>query len=527
MIRHGRIAWSTSVRLVGWLPALGSGLAVAFFLTLYATIWRGDPLSEALPFLSASRVVETIVPLAVGLQAAFLLSPEDERPLELLLASPRTLPWTLLERLAVLAVLQGIVGLIGSLVGQWVGANQDPFPLLMARWIAPSIFIGGVVLLITQLTRKGTLGVLVALLLWLGLLLGGDVLLDRIFFSWPIHAFMQPGNVVLADYARNRIALILIGLSLIALAACVASDEERMLGVRQPVDSRWSHWLRLLLVGLGGGLALFYLGYLALWVDVQAQPTHTTGDRVTPADVGLDYEEVTFTSGDGVTLSGWYIPSRNGAAVILLYDVEHAEILARHGYGVLMYDLRGSGESEGDVRALGWLDVDDVAAAFAFLQSRDDLDPRRIGMMGFSLGGQIALRATAQMDGIRAVVADGPSLANYRDVPPPVSIFDRVLRVDNWLTFKFLAWRTGVSAPPAVVEVIADIAPRPIFLISTGQDIEQRMARYYYERAGHPKSLWEIPETGHGGGLATRPDEYEERIVLFFDTALLGDGGSK
>jgi pimeloyl-ACP methyl ester carboxylesterase len=213
--------------------------------------------------------------------------------------------------------------------------------------------------------------------------------------------------------------------------------------------------------------------------------------------------------------------------VILLYDVEHAEILAHSGYGVLLYDLRGSGKSEGDIRTFGWLDVDDVAAALTFLQNRDDLDPQRIGMMGFSLGGQIALRAAVQMDEIRAVVADGPSLANYRDTPPPVSLFDWVLRVDNWLILKFLEWRTGTPAPPAVVEVIADIAPRPILLISTGQDIEQRMARYYYEQAGYPKTLWEIPETDHGGGLAARPDEYKERIVLFFDKVLLGDGSSR
>ncbi len=537
MIRYRRIAWSwrTSARLIGWLPVLGSGIAVTVFLTLHATIWRDDPISESLAFLSATRVVETILPLVVGLQAAFLLSAEDEQPLELLLTSPRSLAWTLLERLAVLAVLQGSVGAVGSLAGQWVGASHDSFLLMMARWVAPSIFIGGVVLLITQLTRKGTLSALVTLLLWIGLLLGGDVLLDRIFFLWPVHAFMQPGNVILAEYIRNRMALTLIGLSLTALAACVVRDEERMLGVRQSVSSHWSHWLKLLLAGLGGGLVMFYLGYLALWVDAEVQPARNTVCCVTPADAGFDYEEITFTSNDGVALSGWYIPSRNGAAVILLHGngghriwmIWQAEILARNGYGVLMYDLRGHGNSGGDMRALGWPDVDDVAAALSFLQNQDDLDSQQVGIMGFSLGGQIALRAAAQMDEIRAIVADGPGFANERDLPPPITLSDRMQRIDGWLTLKFFELHTGLSAPPAVVEEIADIAPRPVLLISTGQAIEQRVSRYYYDRADDPKSLWEIPEADHGGGFDARPEEYEERIVAFFDEALLDGRGSK
>jgi hypothetical protein len=131
------------------------------------------------------------------------------------------------------------------------------------------------------------------------------------------------------------------------------------------------------------------------------------------------------------------------------------------------------------------------------------------------------------MDEIRAVVADGPGFANVRDLPPPVSLLDRVQKIDGWIAFKFFELYSGMSAPPAVVEEISDIAPRPILLISTGQGLEQRMSRYYYDNAGDPKTLWEIPETGHGGGLGARPEEYEERIIAFFDKALLGDGDSK
>jgi hypothetical protein len=69
------------------------------------------------------------------------------------------------------------------------------------------------------------------------------------------------------------------------------------------------------------------------------------------------------------------------------------------------------------------------------------------------------------------------------------------------------------------------IAPRPLLLIAapnapTGEDLN----RGYFAAAGQPKTLWEIPESGHVGGLSARPREYERRVVGFFDRALLQRG---
>lgn len=290
------------------------------------------------------------------------------------------------------------------------------------------------------------------------------------------------------------------------------------------------YWLRLLLVGLVWGLVLLYFGYIVLIVEGLSRTVSNPPCCITPADLGFDYEDVTLTSSDGVTLSGWYIPSHNQAAVMLIHGyggnrlemIWRADMLARHGYGVLLYDQRGSGESGGEVRSYGWADVNDVAAALEFLQNRDDVDPERIGILGFSVGGQVALRAAAQMKEIKAVAADGPSMAVSRDVFPLVSLEERLNAFTIQIGDKILAWRTGVPAPSGVAEVIGDISPRPILLISTGQDYEQRQAQHYYSLAAEPKALWNIPETGHGGGPKARPQEYEDKLVTFFDQALFG-----
>lgn len=155
-----KMALRNNVKLIGWLPIAGSGLAVAILLLLNTPIWPAT--DNAL--LPIARTAEVIVPLAVGLQAAFLLSPEDEEPLELLLSYPRPLSQTLLERLLVMAALQGGVAMSGTLLGQAMGATER-FVLATARWIAPAGFIGGTALYATIATRKGTWGALTGTIL--------------------------------------------------------------------------------------------------------------------------------------------------------------------------------------------------------------------------------------------------------------------------------------------------------------------------------------------------------------------------
>jgi hypothetical protein len=219
------MALRSNVKLIGWLPIAGSGLAVAILFVLNALICPA-PDSALLPI---ARTAEVIIPLAVGLQAAFLLSPEDEEPLELLLSYSRPLSQTLLERLSIMAVLQGGVAMSGTLLGQALAAER--FALAAARWIAPAGFIGGAALYATIATRKGTWGALTGTILWGGTLVGGRALLVRWPWLWPLHVYLQPGDVPPARYAVNRIVLTLVGTALAWLATRLTRDGEHMLGM--------------------------------------------------------------------------------------------------------------------------------------------------------------------------------------------------------------------------------------------------------------------------------------------------------
>ena len=258
--------------------------------------------------------------------------------------------------------------------------------------------------------------------------------------------------------------------------------------------------------------------------------------RTTPADLGLAYRDVTFATTDGVTLSGWFVASTSGAAVVLLHGsgstrsavLDHAVVLARHGFGVLLFDARGHGRSGGRAMDFGWYGDEDTAAAVSFLQAQRGIDGARIGAVGLSMGGEEAIGAAAADPRIRAVVAEGAT--------------NRVARDKAWLSEEFGArgavqegierllygvtdLLTAADQPAPLREAASVAAPRPMLLIAGGaRPDEGRAGRHI--RAGSPETvqLWVVPDAGHTKGLVTHPREWEERVTSFLSTALGSDG---
>lgn len=248
----------------------------------------------------------------------------------------------------------------------------------------------------------------------------------------------------------------------------------------------------------------------------------------TPADWDAAYEDVEFTGAGGISLRGWYIPSQNGAAVVLLHGhsgnrlavAYHAEALARAGFGVLMFDLRAHGSSGGRRFVRGVEAVDDVLAAVAFVSRRHDVT-KGVGVYGVSVGGMMAIQAAARNITIRAVAVDGATVGTIDDLPPPASALDRFWRYPLERYYQAaIDWFSRSKRPPANTAALGRLSRRPILFISAGGGFERRMTQLLYDAATVPKQLWEIPGATHANGWAAEPELYGRTLIRFFDRGL-------
>jgi uncharacterized protein len=307
-----------------------------------------------------------------------------------------------------------------------------------------------------------------------------------------------------------------VGLALLGLALTLLWRS------RKPGRFRW---LRRAGIAVGTVLVVYWL---VVPVGMAILATHRPRAAVDPADLGRPYEEVTLQTRDGLELAAWYVPSRNGAAVISYPTrtgkVAQARMLVRHGYGVLLLDARGYDGSDGDPNLFGWDDAKDIDAAVAWLQQRPDVEDGRIGGIGFSVGGEMMLQAAATNTGLRAVVSEGAGVRSVRE--------DLLRGPRGWFALPQAAVQTaaltimsGTPPPPSLDDLVPRIAPRPLFLIYAGHGGGgEELNVEYFEAASQPKTLWKIDEAGHVGGFDARPREYEQRVTAFLDRALLHEG---
>jgi uncharacterized protein len=277
------------------------------------------------------------------------------------------------------------------------------------------------------------------------------------------------------------------------------------------------------------GVAALVVGFFVLYpLGYAYVGTHVARPPVDDIELGSrNVEAVQLHTSDGLTLEGSYLPSRNGAAVIVAFGRKGtqrpARMLARHGYGVLIFDRRGEGESDGDPNPYAWDEGElDLLAAIDFLKRRPDVEPGRIGGVGLSVGGETFLQAAAHSEDLQAVVSEGASarsggeLASVPGSNPGALAFNTVLTGGT-------AVFADASPPTHLLDLIDGIAPRAVLLIyapSVEGGLEQRFNRAYYREAGRPKAIWGVPEADHVGAQEARPREYEQRVIRFFNEAL-------
>jgi uncharacterized protein len=254
--------------------------------------------------------------------------------------------------------------------------------------------------------------------------------------------------------------------------------------------------------------------------------THSARAYVPTPQLGAPHENVSFITSDGLRLHGWFVPSKNGATVISFPGrkgpQKPARLLVREGYGVLLFDRRGEGESDGDPNALGWRGTRDLDAAIAYLRSRPDVDSDRIGGVGLSVGGEVMLQAAAETDDFKAVVSEGAGIRSVREAVHMDGI-EKVL--PSWL-FGFVTAGTAAFTsdmpPPSLTDLSSEITEPVLFIHATPGQGGETLTEKYYEAARGRKEYWAAPG-GHTGAFGAAPQEYERRIVGFFDRNLLGN----
>lgn len=351
-----------------------------------------------------------------------------------------------------------------------------------------------------------------ALQVWVAFLYGALAALD---LGMHVSHLNRGGELGGADVTGFLHGLGGIALLAVAFVLVLRPKEPR------PALRRWGVRAGVVVAALLTFALVVYPLFLASYA-VHKPPIH-----VDDTTLGVPHTEVVLHTSDGLDLAASYVAPRNGAAIVLVHGsggdrsgsiASRARMLARHGYGVLLYDARGSGNSEGRPENLAWTWPRDVRAAVDFLQTRSEV--RRVGALGLSSGAETLLEAAAADERLAAVVAEGAqahTFAEARALPGSEGVEASLLLGPTLAAYSVLSLHLP---PPPIQDQLPRIAPRPIFLIAADTSYEHAATRMYRDAATGPVELWWPEGAPHTGGLATHPQEYERRVVGFFDDAL-------
>lgn len=255
--------------------------------------------------------------------------------------------------------------------------------------------------------------------------------------------------------------------------------------------------------------------------------------RVTgsPADVHMDFEDVTFPSTDGLALRGWYLDSPDARASVVIVHrdaatrsdpaiglLELQRDYARGGLNVLAFDLRGRGESTGQRNQLGAGELADVLGALRYAQHRSETP---VVLHGFSTGASLALSAATRTDQVAAVVADSPaaSMRAYvrdRHKGVPAHLFALAAKLARW---RFDADIDAVTPARSMHE----LGDTPVMFVHCENDRDVPMEHTLNLVAASlndADEVWTPYEGGHCATYGHAPGEYMHRCLRFIDQAI-------
>jgi len=252
-----------------------------------------------------------------------------------------------------------------------------------------------------------------------------------------------------------------------------------------------------------------------------------------PAEFGLDFENIDLVTSDRLHLKGWWIPTNGSVKTIIFLhgyagsmdpDLKYAPSIHQAGFNILMFDFRAHGRSEGNLTTIGALEVRDVQAAIDFALAHKS---EKVGLLGFSMGGRTALLTAAEGERqISALISDsGPLRLSFtirqelkekgvpwgiRHVLSAGILFGASLRTGrNLFSSDLIRWKTGLTT-------------LPVLIIHAGLDPYTRMEdlRSFVAELGENAKLEIIPGVHHRQTDTLDFPGYVSRIITFFSESL-------
>jgi uncharacterized protein len=283
-----------------------------------------------------------------------------------------------------------------------------------------------------------------------------------------------------------------------------------------------------------GGLLLFTYRLARKLLRPERRAT-----AIAPEDMGLQMSEVRIPGPRG-TLSAWYLPARNGCTLICCHGINDnssqwvapvARLHARGGYGALLFDFAGHGQSEGNQVTYGIRERHDVTAVIEYLRQRGDVDMERVAILGNSLGAITAVMAAAEHPDLRAVVIESGFSDLHHDI---AKIFARYTGLPAFPFVRLVIfWGQRIArvrlSEVRPAQIIGNIAPRPVLIISDLRDAladEPDDGENLYRAAGSPKELWQVAEATHVNAFGAEPEAWIERVGGFLDSYLAAPAAS-
>lgn len=283
--------------------------------------------------------------------------------------------------------------------------------------------------------------------------------------------------------------------------------------------------------------AVALLGYLVVSFAVAERFTHAVRHPVDRAPVvaAAAYEDITLRTSDGLTLHGWYFAAPGDRAAVIVHGKDSnrleggeksermTDFLMAEGYSVVLFDMRGHGNSEGDRFSLGYLERRDVAAAIEFLLARGFAE-ERIALIGISMGAGVALQELLVHPEVGAVVADS-AYASARALVE--ENLERTAGVPSWFTPGFLLLTRiafgldGDAVRP--VDAVRAHPERAILFIHCSADELIGLHHVNELRAASTNAasdLWIVQPCPHARAYNHHPAEYQARVLAFLEAQI-------